>query len=159
MDISINHVPQKHFLGTTETVAISELMHNTIFQRVYSTLGAHLAEKKIEMAGPPVAIYKSWEPDQDKTELMPAFAVGEEIDRGDFELFSVPEGDAYVGILHGAYAGLKEAHQAIMKKIADDGATPKLTVEEYTVGPETVVEDDCTRMDESKCVTTLYYYI
>lgn len=155
MEIKKQHVEGQHYLGKTAKIKISEIMHNSIFKDTYGALGAYIHEKGIIPTGAPVAIYKSWHPEEDYTDLMPAFAVNADVEVGDFELFEVPASEAYVGIHNGSYAGLKEAHEAIMKKMEEEGAIPKLTVEEYTVGPKM----DDNGMDDSKCVSTLYYFV
>lgn len=152
MNIEKKHLEKKFYLGKTAEVKISELQNNHIFAEVYQAVGTYLGES----GQSPIisaALYKTWEPENDKTELMPAFSVSEGCDPGEFELYTVPEGDAYVGIHKGSYTNLGESHQAMMDHVANEGAKMGgVVLEEYVVYPDEGVE-------EKDYETRLVYYI
>lgn len=71
-------------------------MQNPIFKDTYGALGKYMQDSSQSPNGPTVAIYRSWDPENDKTNLMPAFQVASDTQKGEFELLEVPAGPAYV---------------------------------------------------------------
>lgn len=152
MNIEKQSLPAATYAGKTAKIKISELQNNPIFMEVYGAMGTYAGESgQTDKLGSAAAIYKSWDPKNDETELMPAFAVREGFDFGDFEKFDVSAGEALVGTHKGSYSGLKSAHEAVMKAVEEGGYTAKLTIEEYV--------NDPSKVSEEELETRIVYYI
>ncbi len=152
MEITLQDIPTKYYLGKTAKVSIDTLENNPIFQTVYKEVGTYVQGSGITPTGPAVAIYKTWKPEENSTTVMPAFTVEQHTEAGPYELFHVPQGKAYVALHKGPYSTLKQAHGEVMTRMQQDGVTGTLTVEEYLVFPQGDGNDD-------NCETRLLYYL
>ena len=120
----------------------------------FVALLGHLAERELEMAGMPLAVYHDFSPDQTTFEVgLPINAA--DADRagdGDIAVGETPGGRAVKALHIGPYAKLGETHGAIMTFMADRGLQP--------AGPSwEVYVDDPGDADESTLRTEIYYPI
>jgi effector-binding domain-containing protein len=143
MKIEKQIVGAKNYLGRTGKVKISELQGNPLFGAVY----AEIAQSGAQIVGPMAAIYKTWSPETNSCDLMPAITVSENTEAGNLELLKVPEGEALVAVYQGSYDGLPGAHQEMMEFIEKNHLQSDLTVEEYLNNPaDTAPESLLTRI-------------
>lgn len=143
MKIEKQIVGAKNYLGRTGKIKISELQGNPLFGSVY----AEIAQSGAQIVGPMAAIYKTWSPETNSCDLMPAITVSENTEPRNLELLKVPEGEALVAVYQGSYDGLKDAHQEMMELMENEKLQSELAIEEYLNNPaDTAPESLLTRI-------------
>jgi hypothetical protein len=104
------------------------------------------------ISGSPAAIYYTWDQQNHTTDVGILIPVkGKQPVKGT-EIIELPQSAAYRVTYTGGYYGLMPVHEALNAKVAAEGKTAKLQMEEYIKGP-------LNEPDSNKWVTNVWYLL
>lgn len=146
--------PGKTYLGVREKVNFDEALTAEYFASRYGEIGTVMQKSKIEMDGPPVGIFYTWDENTKETEMAAAIPVksGMNVNGSRIKTFEVPAGKAYVIDYYGPYTGTGAAHEALDAYLKENG------IEAGTPAIEEYVTDPGNEPDSSKWLTKIYYF-
>ncbi|NLX47107.1 MAG: GyrI-like domain-containing protein [Euryarchaeota archaeon] len=128
----------------TPAIAIRERVRVTeipaVMSRMFGELYPHLG-KGVECAGPPFALYHSWEGEIMDMEV--GFPIkGEGIEAGNVRTIKLPAARAAVATHVGPYENLTDTYNAVMEWMKANGHSPASFMwEEYLNSPQEVPPD------------------
>ncbi len=124
-----------------------------VFMKWMPKVYEYVQENKMEIDGPVVGIYYTWDTEKKTTDMAVGIPV-RKADKvsGDFKLLTVDASEGVVSDYYGAYDKMGPAHENLQKFIKDHNLKKKAPViEEY-------VTDPGTEKDTSKILTRIYYF-
>lgn len=146
-DVQMVERPATRYVGKKETHAIDDL------QNYFSTNMPIISDAcKDIMAGPPSALYWSWDIENMQSELTVAMPISADASAPDgYEVYEQPSGSYLLIDYFGPYDNMEAAHTAVNKYMTDNNLELNGAVmEEYISGP-------ATTEDSSKWLTKILY--
>ena len=141
MDIKETQFGPKIYIALRKTIPISQIADKKMYDEAGKKLWAYLQQNNLQIAGAWSVIYYSWDEKKGETDIAIAFPVqsAKEVKDPEFTLINIPETPAALGVLKGSYAGLKNAHQEMMKYATEHNfhhrSDQPMSIEEYEIDP------------------------
>lgn len=142
--------PARSFATIEREIGFDEM--TDFFRESYSAILQVMNQKKVRMIGAPVALYYTWDEQSRKSKLAAGIPIFGSLQSEGVKTIRLSMSSAYTIDYHGAYEGLKYAHQALNKYFQTRGLRLKPPViEEY-------ITDPMVEPDTAKWLTKIYYF-
>jgi len=147
--ITESELTPRNVVGVRATIAMDDQM-SAFFENAFGKSFGAVTKAKVEMSGPPTALYFTWDEASKTTEVLAGVPVGEGVSINGLEGFKVG-GKVLMIDYFGSYEGIGDAHMAMEEYMNWHGAMMSgPAIEEYVTDPTTVT-------DPSQINTKIYY--
>ena len=126
---------QKNYLVMRKDVEMKNISDKDLWEKAFGKTSGYAKENNIKIIGPGSAVYITWDPEKDTTNLGIGFPIegNPEIKDPELSVYQVKESKAVTTVCRGAYENLKEVHDQVMNYTKAHKLNTTLNIEEYTV--------------------------